>query len=64
MPTSKTSHTVLNEQGRKVWRENGPSEGQCIWKMHGVWGWDKNKDEGVVLRESYFINDPLTGKKV
>jgi hypothetical protein len=64
MPTSKTSNVILNKEGRKAWREDGPSEGQCIWKMHGVWDWDKTKDVGVVLRENYFINNPATGKKV
>jgi hypothetical protein len=32
--------------------------------MHGVWGWDLKKDEGVVLRENYFVKDPMTGRKV
>lgn len=32
--------------------------------MHGVWGYDTNKKEGVVLRENYFVKNPETGKKV
>jgi hypothetical protein len=32
--------------------------------MHGVWRWDVNKNEGVILRENYFSKDPLTGRKV
>ncbi|KAF9457906.1 glycoside hydrolase [Collybia nuda] len=64
MPTSRTSQILLNKHGRKAWREDGPSEGKCIWAMHDVWGWDKTKDMGVVLRENYFINNPATGKKV
>ncbi|KAF5384366.1 hypothetical protein D9615_003481 [Tricholomella constricta] len=64
MPTRKTSHVVLNPNGRKVWRPDGPSQGKCIWELHDVWGWCVNKDEGVVLRENYFINNPSTGKKI
>jgi hypothetical protein len=64
MPTRLTSHSVLNPAGRKAWREDGPTEGKCLWEMHAVWGWDLKKDEGVVLRENYFVKDPMTGRKV
>lgn len=64
MPTRKTGSAILNKEGRKAWRPDGPSQGKCIWEMHGVWGWDVNKDEAVVLRESYFVKHPMTGKKV
>lgn len=63
-PTRLTSQSVLNTGGRKVWRADGPTEGKCIWQMHGVWAWDTQKDEGVVLRESYFSKNPTTGLKV
>jgi hypothetical protein len=32
--------------------------------MHGVWEWDSAKNAGAVLRETYFVNDPATGRKV
>ncbi|KAI0697370.1 glycoside hydrolase family 5 protein [Cytidiella melzeri] len=64
MPTRLTGKEVLNPAGKKVWLEDGPTQGRCLWEMHGVWGWDKNKNEGVVLRESYFIKDPMTNKKI
>jgi hypothetical protein len=64
MPTRHSSHIVLNSEGRKAWRADGPTKGECVWQMHNVWGWDKTKNEGVVLRESYFRNHPNTGKKV
>jgi hypothetical protein len=64
VPTRLTSHSVLNSTGRKAWREDGPTEGKCLWEMHGVWGWDLNKNQGVVLRENYFVKDPMTGRKV
>ncbi|KAK0458583.1 glycoside hydrolase [Desarmillaria tabescens] len=64
MPTRKTSSAILNTEGEKVWRPDGPSQGQCIWEMHGVWGWDVNKKEGVILRENYFVKHPMTGQKI
>lgn len=64
LPTRLTSHAILNTSKQKVWREDGPTEGQCLWEMHGVWGWDLRKEEGVVLRETYFKKHPLTGHKV
>ncbi len=64
MPTRKTSSAVLNTEGEKVWRPDGPSQGQCIWEMHGVWGWDVNKKEAVILRQNYFVKHPMTGQKV
>jgi hypothetical protein len=64
MPTRHTADVVLNPDGRKAWRLDGPTQGECVWQMHNVWGWDKTKNEGVMLRESYFINNPNTGKKV
>lgn len=50
--------------GRKAWRKDGPTNGKCVWEMHGVWGYDVLKKEGVVLRENYFVKHPMTGKKV
>ncbi|KAF7288945.1 Glycoside hydrolase family 5 protein [Mycena indigotica] len=64
MPTSKTGEAVLNTKRRKAWRKDGPTFGECVWAMHGVWGWDKNKDVAVVLRENYFTKHPMTGDKI
>jgi len=64
MPTRLTSHSLLNPNGRKAWREDGPTRGKCLWEIHNVWGWDSKKKEGVVLRENYFVKDPMTGRKV
>ncbi|KAG6330398.1 hypothetical protein ID866_8691 [Astraeus odoratus] len=64
MPTRRTSHSVLNSASRKAWRVDGPTAGRCVWELHGVWGWDNVKNEGVVLRENYFVKDPMTGRKV
>ncbi|OBZ77054.1 hypothetical protein A0H81_02987 [Grifola frondosa] len=65
VPTAFQSFMLmLNTARQRAWREDGPTQGRCLWEMHGVWGWDEKKDEGVVLRESYFKKHPMTGRKV
>ncbi|KAG6840292.1 hypothetical protein C0991_007685 [Blastosporella zonata] len=64
MPTRRTSSATLNPNGKSVWRPDGPSGGRCIWEMHDVWRWDKNRNMAILLRESYFISHPDTGKKI
>ncbi|KAI0672041.1 glycoside hydrolase [Trametes maxima] len=64
LPTRLTSQRVINTAGQKAWRDDGPTQGKCLWELHGVWGWDQKKDEGVVLRENYFKRNPNTGKEV
>lgn len=64
MPTKQTTHTLLNEGRKKAWKEDGPTRGQCLWEMHGVWGWCKTRNQAVVLRENYFVKHPVSGKKV
>ncbi|KAH9988245.1 glycoside hydrolase superfamily [Russula compacta] len=64
MPTKRTGQELLNPQGHKAWGENGPTGGQDLWEMHGVWEWDSAKNTGTVLRETYFVNDPVTGRKI
>ncbi|KAI0783200.1 glycoside hydrolase family 5 protein [Abortiporus biennis] len=63
-PTRLSHYDILNESKKKVWRDDGPTGGKCLWELHGVWGWDKVKDEGVVLREGYFSRDPASNKEV
>lgn len=36
--------------------------GQCLLEMHGVWGWDNDKPQGIALKESYFKKHPEIGK--
>ena len=58
MPTKCTGQQLLNPQGRKAWREDGPTRGQDLWEMHGVWVRDSAKNTGAVLHEKYFVSDP------
>lgn len=64
LPTRRTGRTILNPHGRKAWRDDGPTGGRDLWEMHGVWEWNSSENTGVVLDGSYFVNDPITGRKV
>ncbi len=63
-PTKKSTQTLLNEGKKKAWKKEGPTNGQCLWEMHGVWGWCKTKDQAVILRENYFKKHPESGNEV
>ncbi|KAG7096066.1 hypothetical protein E1B28_006746 [Marasmius oreades] len=68
-PTRKSHTVVLNPDGKCVWKgklKEGAEvrKGECVWEMHGVWGWSNDKKEAVVLRENYFVKHPMTGKKI
>ncbi|KAG2006941.1 cytoplasmic protein [Coprinopsis cinerea AmutBmut pab1-1] len=63
-PTKLTGNTLVNANGVKAWREDGPTNGKCIWELHNVWGWDQKKNEAVILREGYFLVHPKTKEKV
>lgn len=59
------THSVLLSppSGRTAWKKDS----SCIWKEHGLWGWDAKKGElgePVSLRNEYFKRDPETGKEV
>ncbi|KAL7409574.1 glycoside hydrolase family 5 protein [Mrakia frigida] len=57
-PTRTTKSVEVNVEKKKVWRDDGPTGGKCIWEVQGVWGWDEKKrggkGEAVALRETYF----------
>ncbi|KAL5636350.1 hypothetical protein ACGC1H_004983 [Rhizoctonia solani] len=63
-PTRIGKHVLRNEQGGRAWRADGPTQGKCVWEMHGVWGWDIKKREPVPLREHYFERHPDTSAKI
>ncbi len=62
-PTSQTSSITITPTS-SVWSPTGPTQGRCLWEMHGVWGFDPSQNAGVVLRENYFKRHPETGKEV
>ncbi|PVF93070.1 glycoside hydrolase [Serendipita vermifera] len=64
IPTKVEDHKLLNEQKLSAWREDGPTEGKCLWEMHGVWVYDEKFKTPIVLRENYFKKHPMTGEKI
>jgi hypothetical protein len=64
IPTKVVDHKLLNEKKVSAWREDGPTEGKCLWAMHGVWVFDEKFKTPIVLRENYFKKHPMTGEKV
>ncbi|CAE6367225.1 unnamed protein product [Rhizoctonia solani] len=63
-PTRVGKHVLRNQEGVKAWRMDGPTQGKCVWEMHGVWGWDDKKHEPVPLREGYFKRHPDTREDI
>lgn len=63
-PTLKRGTVRLNKNGRRVWREDGPTKGRCLWEMMGVWGWDEEKKRAVALREKYFSHKEEADEEV
>ncbi|KAH6903281.1 cytoplasmic protein [Coprinopsis sp. MPI-PUGE-AT-0042] len=63
-PTKLAGHELLNTNKQKAWRPDGPTQGKCIWELHNVWGFDRNKNEAVILQESYFRVHPKTKETV
>jgi hypothetical protein len=64
MPTRLSHRTICNSLKASTWRADGPTDGRCLWEMHGVWAWDRSKRQPIVLREGYFARHPITGAKV
>lgn len=62
-PTRHTSSVVGNPTGAKVWREDGPTKGQCPFEREGVWRWSERKKTTIALQEDYFSKD-RRGRKV
>ena len=60
-PTRKVGKKVLNREQEVVWLNK-----QCIWKQHGVWGYDEQNGQHVpvILKPEYFACDPDTGREV
>jgi hypothetical protein len=62
-PVTTVTHQVLlaPPKGRTAWKQDS----SCIWREHGLWGWDTKKGEfgePVSLRNEYFRKHPATGE--
>lgn len=57
---TRLSHRKHIAPKKPVWKEGS----DCIWRQHGVWAWNEQTQQPVVLRKSYFETNPRTGKPV
>ncbi|PWN34679.1 glycoside hydrolase [Meira miltonrushii] len=60
-PTRKSHKSVVDPMGKSVWLSDKGS-GECVWRAHGAWQWDKQREQPVVLCEDFFTHDPRPGK--
>lgn len=59
-PSRKTHRSIIDPLGKSAWLDDAPL-GQCVWRAHGAWEWNRDKDEPVVLRQDFFTRDPRPG---
>jgi hypothetical protein len=59
---SRVSHqSIVDPLGKSAWSKE-TSLGQCVWRAHGAWEWDKEKEQPVILRQDFFTNDSRPGR--
>lgn len=71
-PTRKTHTTLVDPKGCSAWLPKDDKTtividrprgmGGCIWRSHGVWDWDENKQRAIVLQQDYFDRDHRPGR--
>lgn len=70
-PTRVSHRSLVDPEGRSAWLPAAKSPetlgrgtlGQCVWKAHGVWKWDEQKQAPVVLQNDYFDYDHRPGRE-
>lgn len=71
-PTRLSHQSLVDPEGRSAWLTTTGSGdvvdrprgmGRCLWRAHGVWDWDEEKQKPVVLQQNYFEYDHRPGRK-
>lgn len=71
-PTRLSHRSLIDPKGRSAWLSlvnNQPvidqprGMGACVWRKHGVWDWDEQKQSPVVLQQDYFDHDHRPGRE-
>lgn len=60
-PTRKSHKSIVDPMGKSAWLPD-KGLGECVWRAHGAWQWDKQREQPVVLCEDFFTHDPRPGK--
>ncbi|KAK0534056.1 hypothetical protein OC842_002757 [Tilletia horrida] len=80
-PTTLSHYSLLeppppSPTNPPLWRQNGPTRGQCLWRMHDVWAWDEGRVQpefalwerlahwGANLRGHGSVRQAIRGKPV
>lgn len=61
-PSRQTHKSIIDPLGKSAWLKDS-TLGQCVWRAHGAWEWDKEKQEPVILRQDFFTRDPRPGQQ-
>lgn len=65
---TKVSHQTRIDPGAGAWLPPNAAfastrlDTGCVWREHGVWAWDAQKEKPVVLQNDYFHIDPRPGQ--
>lgn len=72
-PTRMSHMTLVDPKGCSVWLSTDDNTtnvvdrprgiGVCVWRCHGVWDWDEQRQCAVVLQEDYFNYDHRPGRE-
>lgn len=60
-PTRRSHNSIVDPMGKSAWSPD-KGMGECIWRAHGAWQWDKQREQPVILSEDHFTHDPRPGK--
>ncbi|KAE8225643.1 hypothetical protein CF319_g1640 [Tilletia indica] len=83
-PTTLSHYTLIeppapspsSSSNAPLWRLDGPTRGQCLWRMHNVWAWDEGRHQhefglwervahlNCNLRGHSSVKEAITGKAV
>ena len=71
-PTRVSHRSRVDPKGRSAWLPADRIEavldrprglGQCVWRAHGVWDWDENRQVARILDKNYFDFDHRLGRE-
>lgn len=69
-PTRISHRSLIDPKGRSAWLpltgemvDRPQGLGRCVWRAHGLWDWDEEKQTTIVLQHDYFDHDHRFGQE-